>query len=95
MLKPVLTIPKKNTTVTVVGEVRRQDSHSLQRGYDLGDYLTLSAGLTARADAKALYVVNADGSVIMPTKTSWYRFGSPHQSLEAGDTVGVPIDSAY
>jgi len=90
-----LTIPKKNTTVTVVGEVQRQGAHSLRRGYHLDDYLALLAGFTAGADKNALYVVKADGSVMMPSKTNWYRFGSPRQSLEAGDTVVVPIDSAY
>ena len=89
-----LTIPNRTSTVTVVGEIRRPGTHSFQAGLDLEDYLGLSAGMTARADDKELYVVRADGSVFRPTK-SWLRFDGAGTSLSPGDTIVVPIDTGY
>jgi polysaccharide export outer membrane protein len=89
-----LTIPNRISTVTVVGEIRRPGTHSFQSGLDLEDYLGLSAGMTARADDKELYVVRADGSVFRPTK-SWLRFDGAGASLSAGDTIVVPINAGY
>ena len=89
-----LTIPSRISTVTVVGEIRRPGTHSFQASLDLNDYLGLSAGMTARADDKELYVVRADGSVFRPTK-SWLRFDGGGTSLNPGDTIVVPIDAGY
>ena len=89
-----LTIPNRTSTVTVVGEIRRPGTHSFQAGLDLEDYLGLSAGMTARADDKELYVVRADGSVYRPTK-SWLRFDGAGTSLSPGDTIVVPINTGY
>ncbi|MFT7246424.1 MAG: polysaccharide export outer membrane protein [Candidatus Azotimanducaceae bacterium] len=90
-----LVIPGKNSTVTVVGEVRRQGTHSYQRNFDLDDYLSLSAGVTSRADDKAVYIVKANGSVTVPKKASWISFRASSQMLEPGDSIVVPIDSDY
>jgi polysaccharide export outer membrane protein len=89
-----LTIPSQVSTVTVVGEIRRPGTHSFQAGLDLYDYLDLSAGTTARADDKELYVVRADGSVFRPTN-SWLRFDGAGISLNPGDTIVVPINTGY
>ncbi|MFT6519776.1 MAG: polysaccharide export outer membrane protein [Candidatus Azotimanducaceae bacterium] len=90
-----LVIPGKNSTVTVVGEVRRQGTHAFQRNFDLDDYVSLSAGLTSRADDKAVYIVKANGSVTVPKKASWVSFRASRQTLEPGDSIVVPIDSDY
>ena len=89
-----LKIPERISTVTVVGEIRRPGTHTYQAGLDLSDYLGLSAGLTARAENKELYVVRADGSVLRPT-TSWLRFNGGNDSINPGDTIVVPIDAGY
>ena len=89
-----LTIPQDIYTVTVVGEIRRPGTHTFQAGLDLNDYLGLSAGLTARAEEKELYVVRADGSVLRPSK-SWFRFAGGKSTLSPGDTIVVPIDAGY
>ena len=89
-----LTIPSRISTVTVVGEIRRPGTHSFQASLDLNDYLGLSAGMTARADDKELYIVRADGSVFRPTK-SWLRFDGAGASLNPGDTIVVPINAGY
>jgi polysaccharide export outer membrane protein len=90
----VLMIPTLVSTVTVVGEVRRPGTHTLQPGMDLNDYLGLSAGMTARADKKELYVVKANGSVFRPAK-SLFRFAGGNDALSAGDTIVVPVDAGY
>jgi len=89
-----LKIPEQISTVTVVGEIRRPGTHTFQDGLDLDDYLGLSAGLTARAENKELYIVRADGSVLRPT-TSWLRFKGGNDSISPGDTIVVPIDAGY
>jgi len=89
-----LKIPEQISTVTVVGEIRRPGTHTFQAGLDLSDYLGLSAGLTARAESKELYIVRADGSVLRPT-TSWLRFNGDNDLINPGDTIVVPIDAGY
>ena len=86
-------IPQRVSTVTVVGEIRRPGTHSYQKDLDLNDYIGLSAGMTARADNKELYIVRADGSVLRP-ESSWVRY-TAEASLRPGDTIVVPIDSDY
>jgi polysaccharide export outer membrane protein len=89
-----LVIPKRVNTVTVVGEVYQQGTHTFASANRLEDYLSLSAGLTARADDKAIYVVKANGSVAM-LESSWWRFGGASQRLSPGDTIVVPVNSQY
>lgn len=89
-----LFIPQKSNTVTVVGEVRRQGTHSFEQTLSLDDYLGLSAGMTSRADDSSIYIVRADGSVSMP-EISWTRFSANSQQLMPGDTIVVPVDSQY
>ena len=89
-----LIIPEQISTVTVVGEIRRPGTHTFQAGLDLNDYVGLSAGMTARADDKELYVVRADGSVFRPTK-SWTLFAGGNAALNPGDTIVVPVDAGY
>ena len=88
-----LIVPPRTSTVTVVGEIRRPGTHSFQQDLDLNDYIGLSAGMTARADDKELYIVKSDGSVLRQ-KSSWVRF-TADAALSPGDTIVVPIDSDY
>lgn len=89
-----LLIPQQSNTVTVVGEVRRQGTHSYENGLGVDDYLGLSAGMTSRADDGAVYIVRADGSVSIPDM-SWTRFSSASARLQPGDTIVVPVDSQH
>ena len=59
-----LVIPVLSNTVSVVGEVKRQGTHSFQGELNLDDYIDLSAGLTRRADDGGIYIVKANGSVV-------------------------------
>ena len=89
-----LSIPTQVSTVTVVGEIRRPGTHAFQSGLDLNDYLGLSAGMTARADDKEVYIVKANGSVLRPAK-SLFRFTGGNGALRPGDTIVVPVDAGY
>ncbi|MCP4325928.1 MAG: sugar transporter, partial [Alteromonadales bacterium] len=57
------------------------------------DYIDLAGGMKAQADSDRVYVVRADGSVLMPNNSFW--FSRKNESLRAGDTIIVPIDVDY
>jgi polysaccharide export outer membrane protein len=90
----VLRIPKKVSTVTVVGEVQQRGTHTFKDNLSVQDYLALSAGLTSRADDKGIYIVRANGSVTV-LEQSWWRFTGVQQQLQPGDTIVVPVNSRY
>lgn len=86
----VLFIPNIPQSVSVFGEVQFPTSHLHQGGLSVDDYLERSGGPTRQADTSRVYVVKADGSVMLPKQSRW--FGGRSQVLEPGDTVIVPID---
>ena len=90
-----IVVPRTPKTVTVIGEVRQPGTHLLVSELALDDYISLSAGLTPRADASALYVIKVNGEVIMPKSRNWWRFENSQARLEAGDTVVAPLDYEY
>ncbi len=89
-----LVIPMLSRTVSVVGEVKRQGTHSFQDELTLDDYIDLSAGFTRRADDGGIYIVKANGSVVNLERNLW-RFTNDSSSLDPGDTIIVPINTQY
>ncbi|MCR8913706.1 sugar transporter [Marinobacter panjinensis] len=85
-----LTVPLIPQSVSVFGEVQFPTSHLHTEGLTVDDYLERSGGPTRQADEDRVYVVKADGSVMLPEKSRW--FGGRSQQLAPGDTVIVPID---
>ena len=85
-----LIVPTIPQAVSVFGEVQFPTSHLYTAGLTVDDYLERSGGPTRQADQDRVYVVKADGSVMLPEKSAW--FGSRSQQLQPGDTVIVPID---
>lgn len=85
-----LIIPIIPQSVSVFGEVQFPTSHLHQSGLTVDDYLERSGGPTRQADEDRVYVVKADGSVMLPERSRW--FGGRSQQLEAGDTIIMPID---
>jgi polysaccharide export outer membrane protein len=87
-----LHIPRINNTIAIVGEVQHPSSHRFTSNLALGDYLKLAGGFRKRADGDRVYVIRADGSVMVP-QNSWFSVGK--NSLKAGDTIVVPLDTEY
>ncbi|GGE57766.1 sugar transporter [Streptosporangium jomthongense] len=85
-----LTVPSIPQSVSVFGEVQFPTSHLHVAGLTVDDYLERSGGPTRQADENRVYVVKADGSVMLPEKSAW--FGGRSQQLQPGDTVIMPID---
>ncbi|MDF0748946.1 SLBB domain-containing protein [Marinobacter sp. 71-i] len=85
-----LTVPIIPQAVSVFGEVQFPTSHLHTEGLTVDDYLERSGGPTRQADEERVYVVKADGSVMLPEKSRW--FGGRSQQLAPGDTIIVPID---
>ncbi|WP_226911320.1 SLBB domain-containing protein [Gallaecimonas mangrovi] len=91
----ILYIPRKTTTISVVGEVQYASSHRFKKGLNVEDYLNLSGGFRKRADESRVYVIRADGSVMIPNQShSWFTSNDDSQ-LKPGDTIVVPLDTEY
>lgn len=87
-----LFIPKQKQIVTVVGEVQHASSHFYKNQLDVDDYLRLAGGIKQRADDDRLYVIKADGSVMLPQSSYWFN---NTDSIEPGDTIVVPLNTEY
>lgn len=85
-----LTVPTIPQSVTVFGEVQFPTSHLHHADLTVDDYLERSGGPTRQADENRVYVVKANGAVMLPESSRW--FGGRSQQLEPGDTVIMPID---
>ncbi|MGX9460162.1 SLBB domain-containing protein [Shewanella sp. A14] len=88
----VLYVPTIKQTVAVMGEVQHPSTHRFKAGLTLDDYLLMSGGPRERGDDDRIYVIKADGSVMMPTKNIWFNTDT---QIAAGDTVIVPLDTEY
>jgi polysaccharide export outer membrane protein len=87
-----LIIPKMKQEVTVIGEVQTSTSHFYREKLSRDDYISLSGGITRKADKGSIYVVRADGSVLSSEGSGWFRRGS-QVAMKPGDTVVVPLDT--
>lgn len=86
----VLIVPQYTQEVTVLGEVQQPTAHVFQPRFNFRDYIDLSGGTNSRADGKRIYIVKADGSVVLPKSSGW--LSRRHFKIEPGDTVVVPLD---
>lgn len=86
-----LLVPKLSQEVTVLGEVQNATSHFYHEGVGRDEYISLSGGLTARADKERIYVVRANGSVVASQSSGW--FGRGDIAIRPGDTVVVPLEA--
>jgi protein involved in polysaccharide export with SLBB domain len=83
--KDTLTIPKKPSSVLVVGAVRNPTSILHKEGEAAEYYINRAGGLSKQADKKEVYVVRADGSAV----TNFAKL----RTLEPGDTIVAPADT--
>lgn len=87
-----LMVPKFEQEVTVIGEVQSNTSHLYRSNLTRDDYIRLSGGLTRQADARKIYVVRANGSVVASSSLHFFREGSSVE-IRPGDTIVVPINT--
>jgi len=87
----LLIIPRESQSVTVLGEVQYPTSHLFKPGRSRADYVSLSGGLTENADEGRVYVVRANGEVVVSSRTRW--FGGGRIDIRPGDTIVAPLDA--
>lgn len=88
----ILYVPSTKQTIAVMGEVQHPATHRFKDGLTLDQYLAMSGGARERADADRTYIIQANGSVLMPSRSGWFSSGD---QLQPGDTVIVPLDTEY
>lgn len=89
----VLFIPRFNSAITIVGEVQNASSHRFKPEQTIEQYLTQAGGMRKRADENRIYVIRADGSVMLPQQSRWFAISE--SQLKPGDTIVVPLDTEY
>jgi len=85
-----LVIPEYRQEISVVGEIQHPSSHLFNKGLAIKEYIELSGGINRYADAKLIYVVKANGSVVLPKRSGWFKHR--RSMIEPGDTIIVPLD---
>ncbi len=90
----ILYVPTKNNSVNVIGQVQVATSHIFDKTLSAYDYVTLSGGSRQQADIERLYVIKANGKVMLPEAEGWFTSNNTLK-LSPGDTVVVPLDSEY
>ncbi|MFG0454080.1 SLBB domain-containing protein [Shewanella mangrovisoli] len=88
----ILYVPSTKQTIAVMGEVQHPATHRFKEGLTVEQYLAMSGGARKRADEDRTYIIQANGSVVMPSRSSWFSSG---EQLQPGDTVIVPLDTEY
>ena len=68
-------------------------SHRFKAGLSIDDYLRLAGGSRKRADDERIYIIRADGSVLVPQSNSWFEVSE--QDMRPGDTIVVPLDTEF
>lgn len=87
-----LVIPSKKQEVTVLGEVQYATSHLWEANLDRDDYIARSGGITVKADKRRIYVVRANGEVVVSNRSRFFS-RSRGFDINPGDTVVVPLDT--
>jgi protein involved in polysaccharide export with SLBB domain len=83
-------IPKKPSTVNVLGAVYNPTALAFnEKEKEIRHYLAMTGGPTENARENAMYVVQANGTVVSSKKTAWWS-DFRNTRLGPGDTVLVP-----
>lgn len=87
-----LYIPKRPNFVMVSGQVYNPVAISYVPGRDLDWYLEKAGGSTRTGDKKHIYVLRADGSIVVPRNsgTIWMGGGFRDVRMQPGDTIFIP-----
>jgi len=84
-----LFIPPKMQEVSVIGQVFHPTSHLFQENLSVDEYISLSGGMTKKADADSTYIVRANGAVQV-AQNSWL---DDTPDLYPGDAIVIPLDA--
>jgi protein involved in polysaccharide export with SLBB domain len=87
-----LRIPARPAIVSVIGSVYNEGSFVYKPDQRVADYLAQAGGPTRAADAGAVYVLRADGSVISKRQSGWMMSSFDSERLMPGDAIVVPED---
>ncbi|GAB3215010.1 SLBB domain-containing protein [Pseudaeromonas pectinilytica] len=88
-----LYVPQFQNVISVAGQVQMPTSHVFDPALSIQDYLDRSGGTKKQADTDRIYVIKANGAVMLPGSNYW--FSRSNQALEPGDTIVAPVDSDY
>lgn len=86
-----LIIPNITPAISIIGEVFVSSTHRYNESLSVEDYLNLAGGVREYGDASNIYIVKANGSVVMPDNNFWFQ-GDQKSLLNPGDTIVVPRD---
>jgi polysaccharide export outer membrane protein len=86
-----ITVPRFKPSVTVVGEVQYPTSHFYDDAFDTMTYIERSGGYKKTADQKRVYIVKANGSVMQPENSAWFKRNGGN--IQPGDTIVVPLET--
>ncbi len=86
-----ITIPRYKPSVTVLGEVQHPTSHFYDDALTAFEYIERSGGYKKQADKSRIYIVKANGRVVQPEHSAWFR--TTRDSIQPGDTIVVPLDT--
>jgi protein involved in polysaccharide export with SLBB domain len=87
----LLVIPNVTPAVSIIGEVFVSTTYLYDDSLDIMDYIELAGGAREYADESKIYIVRADGSVMVPESSFWFS-NDERLMLEPGDTIVVPRD---
>ncbi|MDW6002175.1 SLBB domain-containing protein [Vibrio mangrovi] len=88
-----LYIPPKRNTISVLGQVQISSNFTFDPSLSVDKYIDLAGGEKKQADTNRVYVIRANGAVMLPNQSHW--FVRSEKPLEPGDTIVVPIDTDY
>jgi protein involved in polysaccharide export with SLBB domain len=85
-----IVVPKKPDFVMVTGQVYNPNALTYAPGRNVGWYLRRAGGVTEFGNAKRIYVIRADGSLVSRNSSYWFHSDVKEYTLQAGDTIVVP-----
>lgn len=86
-------VPSLQNVISIAGQVQYPSSQAFDANFSVNDYIERAGGEKKQADTDRIYVIKADGSVMLPSGNYW--FSRKSRSLEPGDTIVVPLDTDY
>jgi protein involved in polysaccharide export with SLBB domain len=87
-----LLIPRIPYEVSVIGEVQFPTSHLYEKSLGWDDFIKRGGGFSANADKDRVFVVRANGSVLIKGGIGWFGGSGFGKAMAVGDVIVVPIN---